>query len=280
MKNYAPFLFLTLILSCSHSAKVSTPAVVQKKADASTQESIIDESVLASGTEIALGESIASKLGMKYKILPISAEFQTYANDIAKKIAENSHRPSVQYQLSVLQTKELIAVGAPGGHILISKGFLEAIQTEHEFANLLANEIAHIAKQHLIITLIHNVIYAKSLEEGNITDRIAKQAWFEIFDQGYSYDAINEADRLAPTYAMHAGYNVQGLLVLLQRVQATMEKKRSYGWGDLDADRLAHRVSMNQIFVKSLDKVVKTSFPKAEDKYKAMLKKLPAPVKR
>lgn len=267
-----------LAIACSHSAKISTPAPTA--APTAQSESILDESILNSGTEIALGESVATAFSMKYKLLPVSQEFQEYADKIANKISENSNRPSVHYEVTLLDTKDFVALDAAGGRILLSKGFLDVVQTESEFANLLANQIAHVAKQHLVTILIHNVQYAKLLDEGTITNRLSKQARFELLDQGYDYDYINEADRLAPTYAMHVGYDVHGLLTLLQRVQSIMEKKHSYGLGEWDSDRMAHRVSMNQVFAKSLEKIDKTGFPKSEDRYKEMLKKLPVPKKK
>lgn len=110
-----------------------------------------------------------------YKSLEVSEEFKTYTNDITKKVGENSHRPALNYQTVILDSKETIAIGLPGGKIVISKGMLDLVKTESEYANLIANQIAHIARQHLIHDVMMNVEYAEALKAGDITERTIKQ---------------------------------------------------------------------------------------------------------
>ena len=91
---------------------------------------------------------------------------------------------------------------------------LDLVKTESEYANLIANQIAHIARQHLIHDVMMNVEYAEALKAGDITERTIKQSIFILFDLGFGPKMVNSADRLAPTYAMHVGYATNGLLAL------------------------------------------------------------------
>ncbi len=276
MRFFVVILALSLgFVSCAHH---SAPAPV---ANASKNGKEIEATIefLPQQVETALGEAIYGRILRNYKRLEISDEFKTYANDIAKKIGENSHRTNLNYETIILDSKETIAVGLPGGKVLISKGFLDLIKNESEFANLISNQIAHIARQHLVHDLMKDVEYSKELNTGEISERAIRQAVFILFDLGFVVNMTNSADRLAPTYAMHVGYATNGLQTLLESLKQSMDKKQTYGKADQSFDMINHRVSMNSVFAKSLDSTDKSGFPKAEDRFAAMIKKI-KPIKK
>jgi predicted Zn-dependent protease len=278
MRLFAAISILSLsLVSCAHHSK---PTTVSKSADVQTLD-LTDPDILARSSEEALGEALFGEMLKRYKVLPVSEEFTTYTNEITKNVADYSNRPSVHYRIIILDSKTTYVFGLPGGRVLISKGLLDLIKTESEYACLIGDEIAHIAKQHLIQTLMKNKDYAKQLPEGNISARVVQQGLFELLELGYDVDFINEADRLAPAYAMHAGYDTNALLTLLQDLDAYNKKNKLVGRTDQSYDMLSHRTSMNTVFVKALESVDKSSFPKPKDQFTAMLKKIkPLPVKK
>lgn len=263
------------LISCStHKAPIS-PAAGEKKGN--EIETTVE--FLTPQVETSFGEAIFIRILRTYKNLEVSEEFKAYTNDITKKLGENSHRPALNYQTFILDSKETIAFGLPGGKVVISKGMLDLVKTESEYANLIANQIAHIARQHLIHDVMMNVEFAEALKAGDITERTIKQSIFILFDLGFGPKMVNSADRLAPTYAMHVGYATNGLLTLLESLRTSMDKKHAYGKTDQTFDMINHRTSMNAVFAKSLESVDKAGFPKAEDRFAAMIKKI-KPVKK
>lgn len=262
------------LVSCAHPQKISTPKDPSKSTD-----SLVDPNLIPSVTEQRVGEAIATEVLKKYKKLDVSEEFQNYANDIAQNVGKHSHRTDVKYNVFFLDSKDAIALGLPGGKILISKGFLNLIQTESEFASLIGNQIAHIAKQHLVKNLMKNSDYAQSFQTGSISERLIQQSMIELFALGYDINFINEADRLGSTYAMHCGYDIRAFQGLLQKLLKQYEKKRAYGFTDQTFDMMNHRTSMNQVFIQSLEKTDRSSFPKFEDRFATMIKKI-KPVKK
>jgi predicted Zn-dependent protease len=271
MRFFVTILTLSLgLISCAHHQTPTSLAAGEKMGK--SIESTIE--FLPATIETALGESIFSRMLRTTKKFETSEEFKTYANGITKKIGENSHRPALNYETIILDLSDPVAVGLPGGKILISKGFLDLIKTESEFANLIANQIAHIAKQHLVHDLMMNAEYAEAFKSGNVTERIVKQSIFILFDLGFVVSMVNSADRLAPTYAMHVGYNTNGLVTLLETLKKSMEKKQTFGKADQSFDMINHRTSMNTVFAKSLETANKSGFPKAEDRFAAMIKKI------
>ena len=97
---------------------------------------------------------------------------------------------------------------------------------------------------------------------------------YELIDQGYSIDRINEADRLGPTYAIHVGYQPNGLETFLTNANKRMTKYKRFGKNELSQDVLEHRISLSPVTAKSLAELELSKFPKAQDEFKAMLKKI------
>lgn len=260
-------LFMVSLTACTHK-KASEPKDAQKKEIERNIEFVPQQ------IEVALGESIYYRLFRTQKKLEVSEEFGAYANEIAKKMAPSSHRPELNYQVYFIDSKDLFAYGLPGGKILISKGLLNLVKNESEFANLIANQMAHIAKQHLVHDLFKDYEYAKALKDGNITERVVSQAEFILIDIGYVESMVNSADRLAPVYAMHAGYSTDGLLTLLQSAKADMQKSSKYGKNVFNFNMINHRESMNSVFAKSMESKDKSGFTKADDRFATMIKKI------
>lgn len=260
------------LVSCVHNHQVSTAK--DEKAVCITEKDLIN-----STTEKALGEAIFTKILHKEKMLAVSDDFKTYTAEITKNLADVSNRPELGYEVQFIDSKELIALGLPGGKIVISKAFLNIIKTESEYANVIANQISHIAKQHLLQNLLKDSEYAAALKTGAVTERAIQQSIFILFDMGFEINMVNDADRLAPTYAMHAGYDIHGMQNILNSISTTMTKNRSYGKTDLSYDMINHRTSMSTVFTKTLEAADKKDFPKIEDQFAAMMKKI-KPIKK
>lgn len=273
-KSSILLLSLSFLFSCKHAGNVST-AREQKKSDP-----LIEKNLLSVNSETSLGETVYSEILKKYKQLAISQEFETYLTEVATHIGSVSHRTDLKYEIVLLDTKETFAYGLPGGKIVLGAGILKIIKNESEFANWIANQIAHIAKQHLIKSLMKNSDYAKILTEGTIDSQITKQGYLTLSEIGFNVTDINEADRLAPAYAIHFGYDHKALANLLEQLRLHMSKN-GYGKTDQSFDMISHRTSMNQIFVRSLEATDKTQFPKIQDRFADMMKKIkPTPAKK
>lgn len=75
-------------------------------------------------------------------------ELQQYLTHIALVLAENSHRYETPVRVYVLDTNEISGYASPNGMIFVSKGALQFMQSETEFAFFVAHELAHIVHNH------------------------------------------------------------------------------------------------------------------------------------
>ena len=83
-------------------------------------------------------------------------------------MAEVSDRPTLNYHFAILNSQEQNAFAAPGGYIFITVGLLKTLKNEAELAGVLAHEIAHVTKQHMLETIRRGAVLG-SVSEFTLT---------------------------------------------------------------------------------------------------------------
>ena len=174
--------------------------------------------------EIVLGEAVAveafSRFGGEYP----NQAWNRYINLIGKTIAEVSDRPTLNFHFAILNSPEQNAFAAPGGYIFITVGLLKSLKNEAELAGVLAHEIAHVTKQHMLETIRRGAILG-SVSELSLTamkqdpkmfSNVIDQMTDLLFTKGLDKDKEFEADVVGVDYAYRAGYNPLGLEDYLQ----------------------------------------------------------------
>ncbi len=174
--------------------------------------------------EIVLGEAVAveafSRFGGEYP----NQAWNRYINLVGKTIAEVSDRPTLNYHFAILNSPEQNAFAAPGGYIFITVGLLKALKNEAELGGVLAHEIAHVTKRHMLDTIRRGAVLG-SVSELSLTAMKKDPKMFSsaidqmtelLFTKGLDKDKEFEADTVGVDYAYRAGYHPQGLKDYLQ----------------------------------------------------------------
>ncbi|MEJ2230481.1 MAG: M48 family metalloprotease [Nitrospirales bacterium] len=182
--------------------------------------------------EITLGEAVAveafSRFGGEYP----NQAWTRYINLVGKTVAEVSDRPTLNYHFAILNSQEQNAFAAPGGYIFITVGLLTTLKNEAELAGVLAHEIAHVTKQHMLETIRRGAILG-SVSELTLTAMKQDPAMFSsiidemtelLFTKGLDKEKEFEADVVGVEYAYRAGYHPQGLRDYLQ----TLAKEKGH----------------------------------------------------
>lgn len=69
-----------------------------------------------------------------------------------KVVAASGDQPGFPYSFYVLNSSDVTAFSAPGGHVYVTTGLLRHLESEDELAAVLGHEIAHINEHHLMKT--------------------------------------------------------------------------------------------------------------------------------
>jgi MAF protein len=186
--------------------------------------------------EVAMGAAIDKQVREEYK----AAEdplMQKRVEDIGKKIASVCDRKEITYHFAVLQDDEVNAVSLPGGYVYVNSGLIEKVSSDDELAGVIAHEVGHIVARHSIKKLQAYQMYSilrlltvatpQTAQAGAAADLA-----FEELLLGYGREDELLADQLGARYSKLAGYDPQGMISFLNKLQEVNRRQplrpRSY----------------------------------------------------
>jgi len=152
----------------------------------------------------------------------------TFGRDIAARIL--GRIPRYDDLFAVLDDETINAYSAPGGYVFVTRGALQAMADEAELAAVLAHEIAHVNRRHIVRQFnVHARDdsslggLARLLGGSGDSARIAfsqavDKAMDLLFVQGYNQRDELEADTDATLLLAAAGYDPTALRRFLARI--------------------------------------------------------------
>ena len=195
--------------------------------------------------EYFLGRAVAANILGLYRPYTQNQALTLYLNRICQALVINSSRPTIfnGYHVIILDSPQFNAFATPGGHILITKGLVEAATSEDTLAAIIAHELAHIILRHGISLIddmkINNEIaeiaqqaaaLAGSSNPGAQRALAMRNSVSGIVDSmlknGYSRPQEFEADKAAASLLAATGYDpnaIVDILKILQRVQGAQK---------------------------------------------------------
>jgi len=190
---------------------------------------------MSEAEEIAIGKAIAAEVAGRYGVVRDSS-LTRYVNLVGKTVARKSDRPYLDYHFAVLDTDIINSFACPGGYIFITRGALEAMNSEAELAAVLAHEVAHVAKKHIVKEIEHKeFLEAGGTAAANYLDadpkifNMATSHGTELLFKGLSRADEYQADKHGITYAGDAGYDAGGLVSFLGILKDTAESDAPEG---------------------------------------------------
>jgi len=173
--------------------------------------------------EVQMGKNIAKQVEKEYKLYDDPLVVKR-VKDIGAKIVAVSDRKDIDYEFKVLDEDEVNAVSLPGGIVYINKGLIEKIDNDDQLAGVVAHEVGHIVARHSIKKLqalqgysILRLLVAVAPNTGGV-GQAADEAFVQLL-LGYSREDELLADQLGARYEKLAGYNPEGMVQFLNKLQ-------------------------------------------------------------
>lgn len=222
---WAAILALAAVLavaSCASTRQSSEPA--------EAAEATAAESVDHVRKEMEVGEAALAKIAGRYGVVR-HEEATEYLNKMLQSLALVVERQELDYVGGILATEQVNAFALPGGIILVNLGTLKQIENPSELAGILAHELGHINKKHILDSVSIEVerSFAETLARllsgsrqvitsamGQINQKIEER----LFLEGYAADDEYEADAYAVTLLESLGLSADPYLEYLRRLES------------------------------------------------------------
>jgi len=152
-------------------------------------------------------------------------------NPAARKLTQlvgrlAGHWPDDPYEHQVIVTDDdtLNAFALPGGLIMVTRGLLDALDSENEIAFVLGHELGHFKNRDHLVSLGRSVLFQLTLSGiglgGGVSSAGLIEASGDLVSSAYDRDQEREADRFA-LQLLHAEYgHIGGAKTFLERLTA------------------------------------------------------------
>src|SRR6185369_398578 len=159
------------------------------------------------------------------------AKLQAYVNELGQRLAAQSHRPSLPWTFTVLDSPEINAFALPGGYVYVTRGIMAYLENEAELAGVMGHEIGHVTARHAAqratrqqnagIGVIAATVLGAVLEVGGLSGatNIASQASQSVaagYVAAYSRDQESQADELGAEYLSRNRYDPRNMIDVIQ----------------------------------------------------------------
>jgi predicted Zn-dependent protease len=181
--------------------------------------------MISTQEEVSMGRNVHQSVVSQDPISTNKAE-AARVERIGRRLALVSDRQDYEYNFYLIEKNEINAFTTPGGNIYIYSGLVRQLPSDDEVAAVLAHEIGHCSARHTVkrfqAAVGYNIIggvLLKYLEMKDSTRSIAalsSNAVMQLVFSAYSRKDEYEADKLGIKYLDLAGYDIKGMLRVLQ----------------------------------------------------------------
>lgn len=180
--------------------------------------------------EVEIGRTMGARVVPMGGNLCKDEALTRYVNLVGQTVVRQQNRHKLQrHQFAVLNTDQVNAFSCPGGYFFITKGALRQMDNEAQLAGLLAHEVAHVDREHMLgdirkanIASAFNSglkIWGDRSEFARVMGNLSDFGVKRLFETGHSQSQEYEADKLGMQYAAAAGYDPDGLRQFLAKVE-------------------------------------------------------------
>jgi Zn-dependent protease with chaperone function len=131
----------------------------------------------------------------------------------------------LDYQVRILDEKSPNAFAIPGGRVYVTKGMLDFVRGDGELAAVLAHELTHADRRHVMIQVARNeklsllALAVVIASRGSGAALVMANALAVAVSSSYSRDLEREADRGGVALMVSAGFDPVASLTLMERLK-------------------------------------------------------------
>lgn len=189
---------------------------------------------LSLSTEKKIGQQIMHEIRWREASYLDDPDVEVYLNQLGGRLTAVSADPGFGFQFFAINDPSINAFAMPGGFIGVHTGLILTAQAESELAGVMAHEISHVTQRHIARQVFQSkqmsmaamlamglaLLAARSSTQGAGAAMVTAQAGMVSAQLAFSRDFEREADRLGFEILRKAGFDVRGMALFFQRLQA------------------------------------------------------------
>lgn len=138
---------------------------------------------------------------------------------IAKRLVDALDSTQYRYQFTIIKSKDINAFTIPGGNIYMFSGLIELAETPEEVAAVLAHEIGHAEKRHVVTKLINEMSMTAVIAVLSGGDpSVVTQMLHSVVSNRFSREHEDEADKFALELLEAAKINPKAMARFFQKL--------------------------------------------------------------
>ena len=202
--------------------------------------------LLSPEEEGELGERFLKRIQSQYEFADYPYIVQ-YINNLGAFIGRSIEVPYFPLKFYVVKDTSINAFAAPAGHVFFFSGLIQIMDSVDELASVLAHELGHVSARHLagriersskvalatMAAVLAGVLIGGEATEALMVGSMAAGIQAEL---GYSREDERQADQLGCKYTNMAGFNTQGMITTLKKIQ----RENWYGAQNIPPYLLTH----------------------------------------
>lgn len=182
--------------------------------------------------ERALGRVVAARVIGNYGFWKNDSQTR-YLSLVGQTVARQVGRPGTVWRFAILDTDAVNAFSCPGGYVLVTRGLLEACQSEAELAAVLAHECGHVAGEHVLKEIKRANLVSAGLKivatqagggelSADLMQKIGEKGFDVLISRGMDRKDEYDADARGCRIASAAGYATTPYGEFLNRLATRM----------------------------------------------------------
>lgn len=185
-------------------------------------------SFMSEAEEIAIGQRGDAEIRREMGVYR-DDDLQRYVSGVGERIAAVSHRPTLPWTFTVVDSPVVNAFALPGGYVYVTRGLLAHLGDESELAGVLGHEVGHVTARHASQQFTRSATGSIGILLASIFvpgmrpfSDVASMGLGTVFLK-YGRDDELESDRLGVEYASRAGWDPEAVprfLATLSRLDA------------------------------------------------------------
>ena len=194
--------------------------------------------LVSEAQEVAMGRDSHGQIREEFGFVENPAA-QNYIQAVGRKIAAVSHRPTLEWQFTVVDSPVVNAFAVPGGYLYFTRGILAYLNSEAEVAGVMGHEVTHVTARHSVRQLTRSQLAQIGVGVGSVLSPtfgrfgdLANSALGLAFLR-FGRDDEREADRVGVEYTARAGYDpreISNFFDVLGRLSGASDRQTIPGW--------------------------------------------------